>query len=99
MDLKDQILAYIKENKDVITAKYSLTTIALFGSISTGDYTDDSDIDLLVEFKPNTPNLRQTKKNIREEFKSVFNRDVDVCSKKYIKPYFRDIILNQAIYV
>jgi len=28
-----------------------------------------------------------------------FNRDVDLCREKYIKPYFRSQILQSAIYV
>lgn len=99
MDMKSKILTYIEENKENLLSTYSLTSIALFGSISTDNYDDKSDIDLLVEFKPNTLELRKVKGNLKKEFKSVFGRDVDICSKKYIKPYFKEVILSQAIYV
>jgi len=99
MDLKEEIIAYIQEHKQELLENYSLTTIAIFGSISTGRYTDESDIDLLVDFKPETPNIRGSKNRLKDEFRKKFKREVDVCTRRYLSPYYKQTILSQAISV
>jgi predicted nucleotidyltransferase len=53
----------------------------------------------LVEFEPDTDNIFDKKMRLRDMLKSSFNRDVDICREKYIKPYLESYILKEAIYV
>ena len=94
-----QILNYLASNKEVITQKYNLTKLGIFGSYARNEQTSTSDLDLLVEFEDNTPNLSDKKDFLRAEIESVFNLQVDVCREKYIKPIFLQHILSDAIYV
>jgi len=96
---KDDILEYLKENKRFLFSEYHLTKIGLFGSFARGEETDNSDIDLLVEFEPGTEDLMEKKNRIRNMFKKRFNVEVDICREKYIKTYFKSQILKSAIYV
>jgi len=73
--------------------------LGIFGSFARNEQTPDSDLDLLVEFEENTPNLTDKKEYLREEIRTVFNLQVDVCREKYIKPIFRQQVLSDAIYV
>jgi predicted nucleotidyltransferase len=73
--------------------------MGLFGSYVRNEQKQSSDIDLIVEFKPNTPNLYQVKADLRNEIQRQFNLPVDICREKYIKPYFREQILAEAEYV
>ena len=50
-------LNYLTSNKDRLSKEYHLTKIGLFGSIARGDYKENSDIDIVVEFEPNTSDL------------------------------------------
>ena len=59
----------------------------------------ESDIDIIVEFLPNTENLSDMKASLKEAIKNAFDRDVDICREKYLKPYYRNQILKSAIYV
>ncbi|MDA8692786.1 nucleotidyltransferase family protein [Saprospiraceae bacterium] len=79
--------------------KYNLTEIGLFGSYAQGMQSDASDIDILVEFKPNTNNLFELKLSLKNELSEWFGKAVDICRLKYIKPYFKDQILESAIFV
>ena len=94
-----QILNYLTSNKEVISQKYNLTKLGIFGSYARNEQTSTSDLDLLVEFEENTPNLSDKKDFLRAEIESVFNLQVDVCREKYIKPIFLQHILTDAIYV
>lgn len=98
MNDSDLILNFLKSNKKHLEERFNITKIGLFGSFALNEYNASSDIDLLVEFKKNTPDIFEKKQELRQLFKSKFNREVDICSIKYIKPYIKDYILSQAIY-
>jgi predicted nucleotidyltransferase len=92
---KNQILQYLSANKE----KYRLKKIGIFGSYARNEQTPESDLDLLVEFEDNTPDLTEKKEFLRKDIQSVFHLQVDICREKYIKPVFRQQILSDAIYV
>jgi len=99
MTTQNHILHYLSANKQNISRKYHLTKIGIFGSYAYGKQTPESDLDLLVEFEDNTPDLTGKKEFLRKEIQSVFHIPVDICREKYIKPVFRQQILSDAIYV
>jgi len=54
MKSRDQILAFLRQNKKLFRNRYHIIRIGLFGSYARGDQNVNSDIDLLVEFEDNT---------------------------------------------
>ena len=96
---QSQVLRYLSENKQNIRQKYHLKKMGIFGSFARNEQTQESDLDLLVEFEDNTPDLTDKKDFLRKEIQSVFNLHVDICREKYIKPLFRQQILSDVIYV
>jgi predicted nucleotidyltransferase len=96
---RDEILSFLREKKNELFIDYQLIKIGLFGSFARDEGTEDSDIDLIVEFEPNTENLLEKKSEIKSLVAERFNREVDLCREKYIKPYFKYQILQSAIYV
>ena len=96
---KQNILNYLSQNKSRLFSDYHLTQIGLFGSFARGEQTATSDIDLVVEFESNTSDLFTLKLKLKEEIKSRFNKEVDICRLKYIKPIFKAQILSEVEYV
>ena len=96
---QNQIMQYLSANKQDISRKYHLTKLGVFGSYARNEQTSQSDLDLLVEFEENTPNLTDKKFFLQKEIQSVFHISVDICREKYIKPVFRQQILSDVIYV
>ena len=94
-----QILNYLVLNKDRYQEEYHLKKIGIFGSLARAEQTEDSDIDLIVEFEENTPDLYSLKQRLKDEIQEKFNVPVDICREKYIKPIFREQILSEAKYV
>lgn len=99
MNELNQILSYLSANKTRLEKLYHIKKIGVFGSIARGEQNSKSDIDLIVEFEDNTPDLFSIKQQLREEIQSKFQLPVDICREKYIKPIFRKQILSEAKYV
>ncbi len=66
--------------------------MGIFGSYARNEQTPASDLDLMVEFEDNTPNLTDIKEFLRNEMQTVFHIPVDICREKYIKPLFRQYL-------
>ena len=93
-----EILIFLKENKQFLLNKFHCTEIGLFGSFARNEQTENSDIDIIVQFEKDAPDLFSLEFELKEYLKNHFNREIDICSKKWIKPIFKPLILKEAIY-
>lgn len=96
---KEQIIAQLSKNKELLQNKFYLETIALFGSYARNENSKTSDIDLLVTFNNNANDLYIIKNELRNYLHNLLKSDVDICNEKYIKPFYKKQILSEAIYV
>lgn len=96
---RQDILKFLYDNKEYLLKHFYLTKLGLFGSFARNEQTPDSDIDLLIERAPDAKNIFDTDWELQEMLKKEFNRNVDICTEKYIKPYAKSYILRDAIYV
>ena len=76
LDIYKQIL----NDKDILSDKYKINSVYLYGSFAKGKERIDSDIDLAVIFSPEL--LQETKKiyldELSERYYRIFNRFVDL---------------------
>lgn len=96
---KTDILNFISENKNFFQKEFNISKIGIFGSYANGTNTENSDIDLIVEFEDNTEDLFHKKQEIRNIFQNKFNLEVDICREQFIKPIFKNLIIQDTIYV
>ncbi len=96
---KEEILQFLAEQKVMLKQEFQIIKLGLFGSYARNEQTDKSDIDLMIEFEPNTADLAEKKARIKFIVKSKFQKKVDICREKYIKPYYKQQILQSTIYV
>ena len=99
MYTQKQILDFISVNKTLLNQQFHISKIGLFGSYARNEQTISSDIDLIVDFEENTPDLFDIKIGISRFFKENLNLEVDICREKYIKPRYKNRIIKEAIYV
>ena len=92
---QNDILTKLHKIKPLLYEDYAITQIGLFGSFSDNSYTEDSDIDLIVEFEKPIGWKYFTLEMYLEE---LFNRKVDLVSKNALKEKIKDQILNQVKY-
>ncbi len=95
---RTEILDFFHTYKDHLIEKYQLKEIALFGSYARQEHTENSDIDLLIEFNDDVSEIRRKKLDLSNEISEKFNLKVDICRDKYIKDCFRQFIYKDAIY-
>jgi uncharacterized protein len=98
MKSRDQILAFLKQNKKLFQDRYHIIRIGLFGSYARGDQNVNSDIDLLVEFEDNTQDLYDLKLQLKDFFQKNLGIEIDICREKYIKPRIKKSILKETVY-
>ena len=96
---RQDILKFLGDNKEYLQKHFHLTKIGVFGSFARDEQKEDSDIDLLIERAPDAKNIFDSDWELQELLKKQFNRDVDICTEKYIKPVFKKYILKDVIYI
>ncbi len=93
---KEYILSKLTELKPTLYKEYAVKEIGLFGSFSDDSFSEDSDIDLLVELeKP----IGWKYFSLEIFLESVFNRKIDLVTKNALKKQIRDRILKQVYFV
>ena len=94
-----EILDFLKANKDSLKSKYRIKKIGIFGSYARNEQTEKSDMDIILDWEEDLDDIYGTKYDLREYLKSVFKKEVDICTERAIKPIFKPYILKDAIYV
>lgn len=96
---RQSILAYLRQNRDYFQSHFHITRIGLFGSYARGEQSKGSDIDLLVEFAENTGQLFELKNELRDLLQRELGSPVDLAREKYLRPYIKDQVLAEVLYV
>jgi uncharacterized protein len=71
--------------------------LAVFGSFLRDDFTDESDIDLLVEFDSAAKIGYFGLVTIQDELSTLLHRRVDLLTPAALSRFFRDRVLEQAV--
>ena len=96
---RQQILDYINSNKERFRSEYHVRRIALIGSFAREEQRPESDIDLLLDLERDTPDIYEVKRKLKRELEAQFGRSVELASERYLKPFYKEQILHDAIYV
>ena len=95
MITKIEILSKLKELKPTLREEYGLKEIGLFGSFSDNTNTENSDIDLLVEFeKP----IGWKFFSLEIYLEKIFGRKIDLVTKNALRERMKESILNKVNY-
>jgi len=75
--------------------RHHIRRLALFGSVLRDDFTQDSDVDVLVEFdEGKTPGFAYF--TMHEELSDILRRRADLKTPNELSKYFRDEVLAEA---
>jgi uncharacterized protein len=96
METKSEVISKLKEIKPFLLNEYSVKSLGLFGSYADETNTEESDIDILVEFeKP----IGWKFFTLELYLERIFGRKVDLVTKSGLKDQLKNQILNQMEYV
>ena len=75
--------------------KYNVNELSIFGSSIRGDFSQNSDIDILVSFEKNTEITLFDIMDLEHEFSNLLKREVDIVEKESLKnPIRKNKILS-----
>ena len=92
LDIKHTLLAH----KQRLSSKYGLSNLAIFGSYARNQQTEESDLDILVEF--NRP-IGLEFIDLADELEHILKLKVDLVSKKGLKERHLKSIEKELEYV
>lgn len=98
MTNKEYIISTLKTHKSEFSS-YGIRNIGLFGSYLKDEQTENSDIDILIDFDPEKENF-DNYMAVYDLFEKIFkNEKIEVVTKNGLSPYIGPKILNEVIYV
>jgi predicted nucleotidyltransferase len=84
-ELKQKLLQAIMQDKHSADIK----SVAIFGSYVNGTPSEDSDIDVLINFEPDAVIGFFALSDIKDNFESILKKSVDLLTPQAISKYFR----------
>jgi len=98
MITKDYIISTINTNRQTFN-RLGIRNVGLFGSYSRNEQSVKSDIDILIDFKPEMENF-DNYMAVCDIFEQLFkNEKVEIVTINGLSPYIGPRILNEVVYV
>ncbi len=91
----DDLLKSKRDDILAIAARHGAYNVRVFGSVARGEADLQSDIDLLVQFKPGTTLFGHAA--LVQELEKLLGVKVDVVSERGLRERIRDRVLNEAV--
>ena len=92
----EKIISTLQQNKTYLHDKYGVSEIAVFGSYTRNDFTENSDVDLLVNFDKK---IGWKVVRLADELEKMLHKKVDLKSKGWVKPIYWKYIEKDLVYV
>ncbi len=92
----EELRKMISSRKEMLTERFHVKNVGIFGSYSRREPEDDSDVDILVEF--NRPVGLIEFIRLEGYLQDLLGVKVDLVPKDGIRPALRDYILHEVVY-
>jgi predicted nucleotidyltransferase len=96
MTQRDQVIQTLQAHKAELAATYGVRTLALFGSVARNEATDQSDVDMLVEFDRAVGLFGLVA--LQEHLAGLLRRPVDLGTLRSLKPRLRREVEQELVY-
>ena len=91
---RQTVLNRLHDRLDTIHS-FGVRSLALFGSVARDEATETSDLDFLVEFEGTATFDRYM--DLKFFLEDLFNKPVDLVTKRSLKPQIQQAVLQEAI--
>ena len=98
VSIKEDVLTKLETHIVEIRERFGVDTLAVFGSVSRGEDTADSDIDILYSYREGTEYGMFHTVNLIDYLENLFGRSVDLVSPQYLKPRVRPYVMQEVIF-
>ena len=93
----NQIKDILKNEKEILVAKYHVSELGVFGSFTRNEQHVRSDVDILVDFTQSISAFQFI--DLKYELSEMLGKKVDLVSKKALKPRIGKRILEEVEYI
>ena len=93
-----EVKKLLKGYKELLNVKFGVKEIGIFGSYARSEQEEQSDIDILVEFK-NGYKTFDNYMDLKDFLENLLGIDVDLVVKTALKPRLKEVILQEVVYV
>lgn len=94
---KDEIISFLKNNKQELRERFGVIKIGLFGSYVKDQATPDSDIDIVVEIE--AANKFRAYCDLNNFLETGLKQNVDLGIESSLKEFVRRRIAGEIVYV
>ena len=95
----DKIKEILKRHEKELKEQYGVKEIGIFGSYLRGDAKEESDLDILVEFEPDTKISLLEFVELENILSDLLEIKVDLVEKSALKPKIGKQILKEVVYI
>ena len=92
----NELINKLQHLKPQLKREYAVKRVGLFGSFADGTFTEDSDVDILVEFEH--PVGWQFFK-LENYLEKTLHRKIDLVTSNALKEQFKPFVLSQIQYI
>ena len=94
---RDHVLSELRRHRQEIEQRFAIKHFSVFGSAARDELREDSDIDVLVEFKGKA--TFDGYMDLKFYLETILSRQVDLVTQDAVKPRMRPMIEQEAIHV
>ncbi len=91
---REQVIRTLREQRPILSQRYPISRLALFGSWARGEARPDSDVDVMVEVDPSI-GLRFV--DLGDDLEQALGRRVDLVSRRGIRPALWERIERELV--
>ncbi len=92
---REEIIKCLRDHSEELRTKLGVRSLAVFGSFARGDARDDSDVDILVDFKERT--TFDAYMDLKFYLEDILGRPVDLVTQRALRPMLRERVESEAI--
>ena len=93
----NELKKILQDHKATLKDEFGVIEIGLFGSYTKGNQKKDSDVDILVEFEKAIDLF--TYVHLKNHLSDLLDVNVDLVTKKALKPKIGERILSETVYI
>ena len=94
---RSRVIELLTQSKPILTTRYGVTRLALFGSTARDAARSDSDIDILVGF--DGPATSERYFGVQFYLEDLFGCPIDLVTEKALRIELRPFVEKEAVYV
>jgi predicted nucleotidyltransferase len=95
---QEDIQTILQKQKNYLTEKFGVIEIAIFGSYARGNQREDSDIDIMVDFKEGYKTF-DNYTDLKFYLEELLDKKVDLVIKSTVKSRIKSFIIEETIFI